>query len=62
MSEGGWRGGSLSSPEKVSKFLSKPMTTELWIGGVTGCQRVGGGGERGGERTYHTSRKNEIEY
>ena len=56
MSEGGWRGGRLSSPEKVSKFLSKPMTAELWIGGVTGCQRVGG------ERTYHTSRKNEIEY
>ena len=57
MSEGGWRGGRLSSPEKVSKFLSKPMTAELWIGGVTGCQRAGGG-----ERTYHTSRKNEIEY
>ena len=46
MSEGGCRGGRLSSPEKVSKFLSKPRTAELWIGGVTGCQRVGGGGGR----------------
>ena len=57
MSEGGWRGGRLSSPEKVSKFLSKPMTAELWIGGVTGCQRVGGGGERGGENLSHITEK-----
>ena len=56
MSEGGWRGGRLSSPEKVSKFLSKPMTAELWIGGVTGCQRVGGG-ERGGENLSHITEK-----
>ena len=53
MSEGGWRGGRLSSPEKVSKFLSKPMTAELWIGGVTGCQRVGGGREGGREPITH---------
>ena len=58
MLEGGWRGGRLSSPEKVSKFLSKPMTAELWIGGVTGCQRVGGGGrERGGENLSHITEK-----
>ena len=53
MSEGGWRGGRLSSPEKVSKFLSKPMTAELWIGGVTGCQRVGGRREGGREPITH---------
>ena len=53
MSEGGWRGGRLSSPQKVSKFLSKPGTAELWIGGVKGCQRVGGGGEGGREPITH---------
>ena len=56
MSEGGCRGGRLSSPEKVSKFLSKPRTAELWIGGVTGCQRVEGGGE-GGENLSRITEK-----
>jgi len=53
VSWGGWRGGRLSSPQKVSKFLSKPGTA---------CGLVGLEGGKGGGGNYHASRRNKIEY